>query len=74
MLNRQEIRAALPYGSLSEIATRAGVRVMTVTNWFRSNSNNLKVQQAAIEVLAEQIAANKAVEQQLEAAFRGEKI
>lgn len=74
MLNRQEIREALPYGCLSEIASRAGVTPAAVTNWFRAHSNNPKVQQAALEVLAERKAAEKAAQQQLEAALRGKKI
>ncbi|WP_035565999.1 hypothetical protein [Hymenobacter sp. IS2118] len=74
MLNRQELRESLPYGALTEIANRAGVSPAMVTNWFRSHSNNLKVQQAALEILAERKAFEKAAQQQFEAAMQGEKI
>lgn len=74
MIDRQEIKDALPYGGLSKIARRTGVKPAAVTKWFSGRINSERIQNAAIELYAETVAAHKAVAAKLEAAKRGEKL
>lgn len=60
MIDRQKIKAALPYGKLSEIARRAGVGPSTVGAWFNGTNSSERVEEAAVEVYAECVAAQNA--------------
>jgi AcrR family transcriptional regulator len=73
-MERQDIKALLPHGSMQQIATRAGVSMATVTQWFTGRHNSERVQTAVLEVLAEVQAKRQGIQAKFEAALRGEKI
>ena len=56
-LSRTEIldlyKSELPYGYAAVISKKAGVNVMTVTNFFAGRSKNLKVEYAILKYLRE---------------------
>ncbi len=74
MLDRNKVKAALTHGKQAEIARRAGVTEGTVSNWFKGLYNSVRLEDAAIEVYGECVAAAKARKAKLAAAERGEKI
>lgn len=53
MLNRTELKKQVPRGSATTIAQKAGVTTKTVSEYLNGKNNNIKVELAVLEVLAE---------------------
>jgi predicted solute-binding protein len=53
LIDRKKIRKGLPHGMLKEVAKRAGVNQVTVSNYFAGYFNSAKVENAALEVYIE---------------------
>jgi transcriptional regulator with XRE-family HTH domain len=52
-MERQELKSKVPHGYIEVIAERAGVNRMTVSNFLNGKNDNVKVEMATLEVLAE---------------------
>jgi transcriptional regulator with XRE-family HTH domain len=52
-MTRQELKAKIPHGYAKQIAKKAGVNRVTVSNWLNGKSDNVLVELAVLEVLAE---------------------
>jgi transcriptional regulator with XRE-family HTH domain len=52
-MNRQELKSKIPHGSANEIAKKAGVNRITVSNWLNNKSDNVNVEMAVLELVAE---------------------
>ncbi|WKN42199.1 hypothetical protein [Tunicatimonas pelagia] len=50
MINRKEIKHALPHGKLSEIAKEAGVSKPSVSIWFAGKINSERIEKAAVKI------------------------
>jgi AcrR family transcriptional regulator len=50
---KEEIKKSLPHGYYTEIAKRAGVSRTAVSKFFSTESINLKIEAAAVEVFEE---------------------
>jgi|GEM_PF-2365272 len=53
MIDRKELEKKVPYGYKSVIAKRAGVTNSCVSAYFSGLNNNIKVEVATLEILAE---------------------
>lgn len=53
MLTRKELKDKMPYGSMGVVAKKAGVTPKTVSDFFAEKNNNVNVEMAALEILAE---------------------
>lgn len=52
-MTRKELKAKVPHGSAKEIAAKAGVNRITVSNWLNGKSDNPLVEIAVLELVAE---------------------
>ena len=52
-MTREELKSKIPHGSAKMIAEKAGVNIVTVSKWINGTSNNVNVEIAILEVLAE---------------------
>lgn len=53
IMERQELKSKVPHGYIEVIADKAGVNRMTVSNFLNGKNDNIKVEIATLEVLAE---------------------
>jgi len=53
MVNRQQLRKELAYGTLKQIAERAGVNQASVSRYFGGRINSEKIENAALEMVLE---------------------
>ena len=74
MIDREEIKAGLPWGSQRKIAKLAGATETNVSQWFAGKFNSDRIEAAALDVLAEAVAARNQTLARYEAAKRGEKL
>lgn len=51
-MSTQEIKSLLPYGYQKLVAEKAGVTAETVSRHFTGKTNSVKVEMAALEILA----------------------
>lgn len=52
-MNRDELKAKIPHGYSKRIAAKAGVNRITVSNWLNGKSDNVLVEIAVLEIVAE---------------------
>ena len=52
-MDRQELKSKIPHGYMNKIAEKAKVNRITVTHFFSGKNDNVMVELAALEILAE---------------------
>lgn len=52
-MERQELKEKIPHGYIKVIAKKAAVNRLTVSNFLSGKNNNLSVELAVLEVLAD---------------------
>lgn len=52
-MTRKELKSKIPYGYAKKIAAKAGVSHVTVSSFMNGKNNNIEVEMAALEILAE---------------------
>jgi DNA-binding LacI/PurR family transcriptional regulator len=52
-MDRKELKAKVPHGYAKKIAEKAGVNRITVSNWLNGRSDNVSVEMAVLEIVAE---------------------
>lgn len=52
-MNREELKNHIPYGYGKVIAQKAGVSERSVSNYMSGKTNSIKIEMAALQVLAE---------------------
>jgi DNA-binding LacI/PurR family transcriptional regulator len=66
MITKTEIRKMLPYGSLTDVAKKAGVSKTAVTNFFNNTTkSSRKIEKAALECALEYQKENSAIVNEL---------
>jgi DNA-binding LacI/PurR family transcriptional regulator len=53
IMTREQLKSKIPYGYAKKIAAKAGVSRMTVSSFMNGKNNNVEVEMAALEILAE---------------------
>ncbi len=51
-MNREELKNCIPYGYGKKIAEKAGVTEKSVSNFLVGKTNSVKIEMAALEVIA----------------------
>lgn len=52
-MTREELKSKIPHGYAKKIALKAGVNKMTVSNFLNGKNDNVAVEIATLEILAE---------------------
>lgn len=52
-MTREQLKSKIPHGSAQKIADKAGVNRITVSNFLNGRSDNIAVELACLEVIAE---------------------
>ena len=74
MLDRQEIKAGLTFGSQRKIARLSGLTEASVSQWFSGRINSERIAKAALTVYAQCVAARNEWQARLEIARKGEQL
>ena len=65
MINREEIKKELSYGSMTKIAEAAETTKAMVTNWFKGKSHNQKIEDAAVDLYVKEMQRKNALSEKI---------